>query len=213
MSLATPPNIDCEHVFPLLAVNSINDALEYYTGKLGFRVRFTWGNPPNFAGVSIGEVTIHLSANMPTAPGNYVYFVVSDAKELYHFHTANGVEIVEPPADRDYGLHDYRIRDPYGNELAFGHNIYNIGPPIKIERVDVFVRLEKRLAAMLYDLAEHKGMSVSSCLEETLLHTFEPLADGVASPHTKTTLRYIEELKKKHGIDYDCHGSYRFSEE
>jgi len=68
------------------------------------------------------------------------------------------------------------------------------------------------LAALLYDLAEHKGMTVSSCLEETLLHTFEPLADGVASPHTKSTLRYIEELKKKHGIDYDSHGSYRFKE-
>jgi hypothetical protein len=56
-------------------------------------------------------------------------------------------------------------------------------------------------------------MSISSCLEETLLHTFEPIGDNVASPHTKHTLRYIEELKRKHGIDYDTHGSYRFVEE
>ncbi|MGH7519754.1 MAG: hypothetical protein ACREMI_00600 [Gemmatimonadales bacterium] len=44
--------------------------------------------------------------------------------------------------------------------------------------------------------------------------TFEPLGDGggVASPHTKTDLRYIQELKKKHGIDYDSHASYRFVE-
>ena len=28
----------------------------------------------------------------------------------------------------------------------------------------------------------------------------------------KTTLRYIQELKKKHGIDYDTDGSYRFVE-
>jgi hypothetical protein len=55
-------------------------------------------------------------------------------------------------------------------------------------------------------------MSLSSCLEEILLHTNEPLGDGVASPHTKSTLRYIQELKKKHGIDYDSHGSYRFVE-
>jgi hypothetical protein len=44
------------------------------------------------------------------------------------------------------------------------------------------------------------------------LHTNEPLGDGVASPHTKSQLRYIQELKKKHGIDYDSHGSYRFVE-
>ncbi len=55
-------------------------------------------------------------------------------------------------------------------------------------------------------------MSVSSCIEETLLHTFEPIGNGVASPHTKAHLRRIEELKRKHGLDYDCHASYRFVE-
>lgn len=55
-------------------------------------------------------------------------------------------------------------------------------------------------------------MSLTNCLEETLLHTFEPLGDGVASPHTKGDLRYIQELKRKHGIDYDSHASYRFVE-
>ena len=50
-------------------------------------------------------------------------------------------------------------------------------------------------------------MTVGSCLEEILLHT----NDGVG-PHTTAQLKYIEELKKKHGIDYDSHGSYRFAE-
>jgi hypothetical protein len=36
--------------------------------------------------------------------------------------------------------------------------------------------------------------------------------EGVASPHTAYTHRYIQELRKKHGIDYDCHASYRFVE-
>ena len=46
-----------------------------------------------------------------------------------------------------------------------------------------------------------------------LLHSFEKVPDdGVASPHTEKTLAYIKELKKKHGIDYDCHASYRFTE-
>src|SRR5262249_24732812 len=101
----------------------------------------------------------------------------------------------------------------YGHYLCFGHRLPDsAGPPVHIERVDVPVRLEKRLAALLHDLAEHKHMSVSSCLEETLLHTFNPLGEGVASPHTKRALRHIQELKKKHGIDYDTHASYRFVE-
>ena len=56
-------------------------------------------------------------------------------------------------------------------------------------------------------------MSLTSCVEEILLHTNEPYGDGVASPHTKGQLAYIQELKKKHGIDYDSHASYRFTEE
>ena len=73
--------------------------------------------------------------------------------------------------------------------------------------MDVPVRLEKRLAALLVDLAAHKRMSVNSCLEEMLLHT----NDGVG-PHTPANVRFIQTLKAKHGIDYDSHGSYRFVE-
>ena len=54
--------------------------------------------------------------------------------------------------------------------------------------------------------------ALSSCLEEILLHTCEPFGEGVASPHTSATLHYIRQLKQKHGIDYDCHASYRFVE-
>ena len=70
------------------------------------------------------------------------------------------------------------------------------------------MRLEKRLAALLRDLAEHKRMSPSSCLEEeTLLHTL----DGVG-PHTNGDLQVIQKLKQEHEIDYDSHASYRFRE-
>jgi hypothetical protein len=164
------------------------------------------------AGVNLGEVQIFLQEGTPNPEGCGVHFVIGDADELYEFHRAGGVEVVNPPGDRPYGLRDYTVRDLYGHILDFGHYVYNAGPPIPIERVDVPVRLEKRLAALLHDLAEHKHMSLTSCLEEILLHTCEPLGDGVASPHTKSQLRYIQELKAKHGIDYDSHGSYRFVE-
>ena len=138
--------------------------------------------------------------------------MVSDADELFEFQRANGVEVEELPEDRLYGLRDYTVRDLHGYLLGFGHYIYTAGPPIEIERVEVSVRLEKRLAALLQDLAEHKRMSLTGCFEEILLHTCEPFGDGVASPHTKSQLRHIQKLKAKHGIDYDSHGSYRFVE-
>jgi catechol 2,3-dioxygenase-like lactoylglutathione lyase family enzyme len=206
------PEIDCEQHHAGLTVADIAAAVEFYTTKLGFKLAFTWGDPPTFAGVNLGEVQIFLQQGTPRPGGCSAYFLVGDADELYEFHRSNGVEIAEPIDDREYGIRDYGVRDLYGYYLSFGHHLLNAGPRIKIERVDVPVRLEKRLAALLEDLAEHKHMSLSSCLEEILLHTNEPFGDGVASPHTKRTIAYIQELKKKHGIDYDSHGSYRFVE-
>jgi catechol 2,3-dioxygenase-like lactoylglutathione lyase family enzyme len=191
-----------------LAVADLAAAVEFYTQKLGFMLAFTWGDPPTFAGVNLGKMQLFLQKGTPDPKGCSVYFVVGDADQLYEFHRAGGVGVAQEIGDREYAMRDYVVRDLNGYYLSFGHHLFNAGAPIKIQRVDVPVRLEKRLAALLEDLAKHKRMSVSSCLEEMLLHTNE----GVG-PHTSTTLRYIEELKKKHGIDYDSHGSYRFVEE
>ncbi len=213
MSIIAMPQTDCEQHHASLCVSDVLAAADFYREKLGFSLGFTWGDPPTIAGVNLGKVQIFLEQGTPCPQGCSVYFLIGDADELYELQRARGVEVVDPPADRPWGIRDYKVRDLHGYILTFGHYLLNTGPPIPIERVDVPVRLEKRLAALLQDLAAHKHMSLSSCLEETLLHTFEPLGDGVASPHTPRTLRYIQDLKAKHGIDYDCHGSYRFVEE
>jgi catechol 2,3-dioxygenase-like lactoylglutathione lyase family enzyme len=207
-----PPNIKCEQHHACLAVRDVGAAVEFYTTKLGFWSPFMEGDPPAFAGVNLGDVQIFLQRGTPSPDGCSVYFVVGDADELCAFHRSNGVAIALEPDDRPYHLRDYSVRDLDGYYLTFGHRLQNAGPPIKIERVDVPLRIEKRLAALLHDLAEHKRMSVSSCVEEILLHTNEPHGNGVASPHTKRTIAYIQELKRKHGIDYDSHASYRFEE-
>ncbi|MGH2608959.1 MAG: VOC family protein [Tepidiformaceae bacterium] len=212
MTTPAAPFVECEQHHPRLPVSDVLAAADFYTKKLGFDLAFTWGDPPRMAGVNLGRVQLFLEEGTPNPQGCSVYFVVGDADGLYEFHRATGVDIVIPPADQPYGLRDYRVRDLYGYELEFGHHLLNVGPPIEIERVDVPVRLEKRLAALLHDLAEHKRMSLSGCLEEILLHTCEPSGDGVASPHTKGTLNHIQQLKTEHGIDYDSHGSYRFVE-
>ena len=208
MTSPIPPSVECEKMHVTLPVSNLAAAVEFYVTKLGFRLGFLWGEPAFFAGVALGEVEIFLKEDTPAPNAGAVVFMVGDADALYEFHRANGVEVVEEIADREYGIRDYAVKDLYGYRLVFGRPNFNVGPPIRIERVDVLVRLEKRLAGLLQDLAEHKRMTVGSCLEEILLHTNEG-----AEPHTKADLRYIEELKKKHGIDYDSHGSYRFVEE
>ncbi|HEU0013096.1 MAG TPA: VOC family protein [Longimicrobium sp.] len=204
------PPTSCETVHPSLFVRDLAASIEFYTKKLGFTLGFSSGE---MAGVNLDRVQVFLQ-RVPgeVAPG-YVFFVVDDVDALYEYHRANGVDVQDPPADREYGIREYELRDADGHSLGFGQHIFTAGPAIEVERVDVPVRLEKRLAALLEDLARRKRMTVGECLEETLLHTFEPLpTGGVASPHTRSDHAHIAALREKHGIDYDSHGSYRFVE-
>lgn len=212
MSTPPAPAIECEQLHPVLPVRDVAAAVDFYTKQLGFFLAFAEGDPPHFAGVNLGHVQLFLRLGEPNPKGCAVFFLVDNADDLYELQRGNGVEVMHPPVDQPYGIRDYRVRDLHGYELAFGHHLLDAGPPVEIERVDVPLRLEKRLAALLHDLAAYKRLSMTGCLEEILLHTCEPLGDGVASPHTKRQLAYIQELKKKHGIDYDCHASYRFKE-
>jgi catechol 2,3-dioxygenase-like lactoylglutathione lyase family enzyme len=179
MAESAAPFVECEQVHAGLAVNDIATVVEFYTKKLGFAAAFTWGDPPTFAGVKLDKAEIFLRKGTPDPKGCFVSFMVGDADTLHEFHRSQGVEVVEPIDDRPYGIRDYGVRDLHGYHLSFGHPLFNSGPHIKIERVDVPVRLEKRLAALLRDLAEHKRMSLNSCLEEMLLYT----NDGVDRTH------------------------------
>jgi len=57
---------------------------------------------------------------------------------------------------------------------------------------------------MLYEGADERNQGPAAL-------RVRPVHDGVG-PHTGSQLRYIEKLKRQHGIDYDSHGSYRFVE-
>ncbi len=99
MTPGTAPPIDCEQHHPTLAVRDVRAAAEFYTTKLGFTLGFTYGEPPNFAGVNLDRVQVFLQQGTP-APGCSIYFAVGNADELFAFHQANGVEVVVPPGDR-----------------------------------------------------------------------------------------------------------------
>jgi catechol 2,3-dioxygenase-like lactoylglutathione lyase family enzyme len=206
------PTVNVEQHHTTLRVADLPAAVEFYTTRLGFEHAFSFGEPLEMDGVNLDEVQIFLETGAPAPQSCSLYFVVDNADELYAFHRDKDVEIVQAPDDRPWELRDYTVRDLDGYFLTFGHRIPAREPPLEIERVDVSVRLERRLAAVLVDLAARKRMTIAECIEETLLHTFEPLGDGVASPHTKSDSRYIQELKDRHGIDYNTHASYRFTE-
>ncbi len=198
---------------PILYVRDFGEAVQYYTRKLLFEKLWDWGKPPTFGAVRLGKVEIFFCLRGQGSPGTWLCVFLDDVDGYCERIRARGANVIYGPKDEPWGLREIHVRDPNGHVIRFGHGIPMREPKLKVRRVPVKVRVEKRLAGLMRDLARHKNMTVGEMLEEALLHSFEPVAeDGVASPHTRRTLEHVKILKKQHRIDYDCHANYRFIE-
>jgi uncharacterized glyoxalase superfamily protein PhnB len=111
-----------EGVVPILAVRNLQAAIEYYTVVLGFNVAWEWGDPPYLASVFRDHVELNLSQVDPAAEvaPSRVYFQVLDVDAYYSQVTAAGAAVDVALDERPYGMKDFRILDPSGNELSFG---------------------------------------------------------------------------------------------
>jgi hypothetical protein len=79
---------------------------------------------------------------------------------------------------------------------------------ISIERVQIGVRMEKRLVKVLKALAEYHDISLGDLLEGIVLHAFENV-----TPFGEKTLKRITQLKEVYGVDYGVSASHRFTEQ
>lgn len=126
-----------------LWVHDQNEALEFYTKKLGWKVRSDVTVPEmgNFRWLAVSpadqpDVTVCLMA-IPGAPvmdpntaaevrglmskgfAGTVFLTTDDCMRDYEQLRARGVEFTEVPEERPYGL-DCSFRDPSGNNIRLG---------------------------------------------------------------------------------------------
>jgi hypothetical protein len=84
----------------------------------------------------------------------------------------------------------------------------------RVERVQLGVRMEAKLVKVLKGLAEFNDETLGELLEKIVLHSFEPVpgdeGESCASPHSRSALQAIGDLKKVYGLDYDTHATREF---
>ena len=78
----------------------------------------------------------------------------------------------------------------------------------KIERVQIGVRMEKRLIKTLKALAEYLDLSLGDLLEGVTLHALEG-----KSAFSSKTLGHIKKLRTIYGLDLTAGDSHRLVEE
>lgn len=84
---------------------------------------------------------------------------------------------------------------------------------IPVERVQLGVRIEKRMLKVLKGLAEFHDVSLSTLFEGIILHAFEGKAGRSApSPFAPEAYRVIRDLKRVYGMNYGVHDNALFTE-
>lgn len=109
---------------PVLQVRDLARA-EAFWRRLGFESHGAWGEPPSFAVMQRGDVTIALDRGEGPVPLNQwwaAYVYVDDVDALAAELAAAGVA-TSPPQDRGYGMRDFDVVDPDGHRIAFGADL------------------------------------------------------------------------------------------
>ncbi len=106
----------------VFTVRDVGLSIRHYQDQLGFDVTFQYGDPLSYACLCRDEVGLHLRAAGSTKiPGQAAICIfVTDVDSVYKELAARGANVVKPPSDQDYGMRDFNVVDPDGNQLVFG---------------------------------------------------------------------------------------------
>jgi hypothetical protein len=88
----------------------------------------------------------------------------------------------------------------------------SVKPAVKveeIERVQLGVRMEKRMVKVLKAVAEAADMTLGEMLEDIVIHAFE----GESTFSDPKVLALVKDFKRLYGMIYDVHAHYKFPRE
>lgn len=110
-----------DHVAPVFHVSDVEAAVAFYRDVLGFAEDFRFGT---YVGLKLDVFSLHLSQSDGRVGGGNVY-VFCDDVDSYFANRVTGkvMDVVQPPANAPYGMRDFIIRDPDGNQLSFGQDV------------------------------------------------------------------------------------------
>jgi hypothetical protein len=211
-----PPQPRITGLTPILYASDFARTMGYFVDKLGFRKLWDWGTPATFGGVARDTIEIFLCQGGQGQPGTWMSIFVDDVDELHAELIGRGATITFGPKTEPWGMREMHVECPDGHVLRFGHGVPTAEERV-VERRPIEAHIETRLAAVLEELAPRLDFTLGQLLEDVVLHSFDRVEgkDGhscSATPYTASTFRLIEELKKKHGVDYQAHASYGFVE-
>jgi uncharacterized glyoxalase superfamily protein PhnB len=110
----------------VFTVRDVPASLAFYQERLGFVVAFQMGEPPSYAIIESGAISLHLMPASQDAAAlglSSIYVYLRDVDGLHRDLVARGCPIEVAPEDFFYGMREMSVRDPDGNRITFGEEI------------------------------------------------------------------------------------------
>jgi catechol 2,3-dioxygenase-like lactoylglutathione lyase family enzyme len=115
---------------PVLLVDDVKAAAEYYRDVLGFELAF---ETPTYASVFRDEASMHFNQSNPPggrnsaasagARGVDVYIGVTDVDALYEELKGRGAKTLSEPTTWPYGMREFVFEDLYGYRIILGEAV------------------------------------------------------------------------------------------
>ena len=119
-----------KQAIPNVFVKDFQAALAYYTGPLGFRPLFVYGEMPFYAHVARDEAILAIRrVDRPVIDHTVgedllsAFIEVSDVNALHQALLVAGAYVRQPPRDEPWAMRSLIVSDPDGNLICFASNL------------------------------------------------------------------------------------------
>jgi uncharacterized glyoxalase superfamily protein PhnB len=117
---STPPRLF--RAAPEIPVHDLDAALAYYSDHLGFRTRSRMP-AGDYAIIQRDDVALHLFTGGATAQPASFHIFASGLDALSAELSERGARIIQPVELKPWGMRDFRVADPFGNEIKFSEPV------------------------------------------------------------------------------------------
>ncbi len=123
-----------DYAIPILNVRNLPASLDYYTQKLGFQTKWTWGDPPTFACVTRDKIELFLCEGAQGHPGTWISLFLDDVDQLHDEYTRSGAIIRMPPTNMPWQTRELHVADPDNHRFRMSSDATGPADPDALER-------------------------------------------------------------------------------